>query len=76
MIDWDLLVGTPATAVFGQPVRVEPVSGAAPFLVDGVFDQANVSVFSTEGVEPGHVTALRPVLGVPARRVPRAAGAG
>jgi hypothetical protein len=37
-IDWEASVGAPCVAVFGEPARFTPASGAPAFDVTGVFD--------------------------------------
>lgn len=65
MIDFDSLVLGPCMDAFAEPVVYQPAIGV-PFQVTAVFDQAYrpVDSLSIEGIDPMHVTASRPCLGV------------
>jgi len=60
-IDWDALVGTPVTAIFGQPVTYTPFSGIR-FTLAGNFTEG----FAKQGsLDDGiSMTTERPMLGV------------
>jgi spore coat polysaccharide biosynthesis protein SpsF (cytidylyltransferase family) len=61
VIDWDALVLGPLQATFGEPVTFIPMSGDAPFVGSGIFDEAYQQVAIADGQA---VTIESPVLGI------------
>jgi hypothetical protein len=69
MIDWDAVVGTPVTSVFGETVIYKDGAGV-PNCFLGVFDSAYRPVMSLGDYADVSITTVMPVLGVQLSEMP------
>lgn len=67
MIDWDAEVLGPLMEVFGEAPDAKPLyqraAGGVPFEIDGIFDDAFMSLMMAADGEP-EIGTIQPVLGV------------